>query len=108
MRAHYTYRKQNLVYKKDYIMIVGDLSLQFSTESNLHLSRLIHQETESMFMSKERYDLDFPDHAKDISMTAMWQMARRKVLADLSEPPDAKADRIPRQGNVRMCVSFDF
>ena len=88
-------------------MIVGALSLQFPNESNLHLSRLIHQEMESMFMAKERYDLDFPDHAKEISTTEMWQIARRKVLADLSEPPDAKADRIPRQGIVGVYISFD-
>ena len=76
-------------------MIAGDLNFQFPTESHPHLSRLIHQEMESMFMSKEKYDLTFPDHAKEISTHEMWKMARRKVLADLSEPPDAKVDRIP-------------
>gem|GEM_PF-2030018 len=61
-----------------------------------------------MAMSKERYDLSFPDNMKDIASSEMWRMARRKLLADLSEPLSGGGDQIHRKWDIRMHDSFDF
>ncbi|MBI4965331.1 MAG: hypothetical protein HY913_18790 [Desulfomonile tiedjei] len=55
-------------------------------EANMKLAGMILQEMEFMSFTKERYDLSFPDHAKELSRLQMWSMARRKVVEELCVP----------------------
>jgi hypothetical protein len=55
-------------------------------EANLRLAGMIFQEMEAMAFRKERYDLEFPDHAKDLTRLQMWTVARGKVIHELCMP----------------------
>jgi hypothetical protein len=55
-------------------------------EANLKLAGMIFQEMEAMTFRKDRYDLEFPDHAKDFSRLEMWMIARGKVIHELCVP----------------------
>lgn len=58
----------------------------FPYESSRRLAGIIMQEMEAMTFTKESYDLEFPDHAKDLARVEMWGIARNKVIEELCTP----------------------
>jgi hypothetical protein len=56
-------------------------------EDEIGLIERIQRELESMTFNKERHDMDYPDHKKDLPQEEMQQMARKKVLQELCIPP---------------------
>lgn len=72
-------------------MSTTKLKIPFPYEPSRKLAGMIIQEMESMTFTKERYDLEFPDHAKDLARVEMWRIARSKVIEELcipDPPPD--------------------
>ena len=55
-------------------------------ENDILLAELITQEMGSMIVYKEAYDLDYPQHRKNIAPAELWQIARRKVIEELAAP----------------------
>jgi len=75
-------------------MTAKNLITPLPYEANLKLAGMIFLEMEAMTFTKERYDLDFPDHAKDLSRLQMWTIARRKVVEQLCIPDCAAEDSL--------------
>ena len=67
-------------------MSTTKLKIPFPHETSRKLAGIIMQEMEAMTFTKERYDLEFPDHAKDLARVAMWGIARSKVIEELCTP----------------------
>jgi hypothetical protein len=67
-------------------MNTESLMTPFPYEANLQLAGMIFQEMEFMTFTKERYDLAFPEHIKDLSRPQMWTIARGKVVEQLCVP----------------------
>jgi hypothetical protein len=67
-------------------MNAEDRTSQLPHEANLRLAGMIFQEMEAMTFRKERYDLEFPDHAKDLTRLQVWTVARGKVIHELCMP----------------------
>lgn len=67
-------------------MNIESHKIQFPYEANLQLAGMIFQEMEFMAFTKERFDLAFPEHAKDLSRPQMWTIARSKVVEQLCVP----------------------
>jgi hypothetical protein len=53
----------------------------------MRVSARIRREVELLAFNKERYDLDHPDHRKDIPQAELKQIARDKVIQELCVPP---------------------
>jgi hypothetical protein len=51
------------------------------------LSRMVQKEWENMTVNKHMYDAEHPDNAKSISREQMMQIARNKIIQELSSPP---------------------
>jgi hypothetical protein len=51
-----------------------------SVEDEIGLIDRIHREMESMMFNKERHDIDYPDHKKDLPQDKLQQIARKKVM----------------------------
>jgi hypothetical protein len=51
------------------------------------LSRMVQKEWENMTINKHMYDAEHPDNAKTISREQMMQIARNKIIQELSSPP---------------------
>jgi len=61
---------------------------------------MIIREIQSIILEKQRYDFDFPDHAKTLSSQQIWDIAKNKVLEDLCLPdsyPDGNHSMSPRE-----------
>jgi len=58
-----------------------------SVGEEIGLSRMIRREFETMLFHKETYDLDYPEHKKDIVPAQLKRMARDKVVEELCIPP---------------------
>ena len=59
----------------------------FIGDSRLVLASLIREQMVSLTLSKEQYDLRFPQHKKDLSNATLWGIARVRVQEELSIPP---------------------
>jgi len=59
-------------------------------EPNARLARLIREEMDRMVMDKEQLDAAFPEHERTVSKKDLWQMARKRVIADLCNPDGVK------------------
>ncbi len=55
-------------------------------ETNAQLSRLICEELEAVAFHKERLDLHFPKHTKELSPLQMWCIARARTIIKLCAP----------------------
>lgn len=68
-----------------------------SVEDEIGLIERIQREMESMMFNKERHDIDYPGHKKDLPQDELQQIARKKVIQELCIPPcfseDANKDR---------------
>jgi hypothetical protein len=51
------------------------------------LSQMVQKEWENMTINKHMYDAEHPDNAKSISREQMMQIARNKIIQELSSPP---------------------
>lgn len=65
--------------RKKYAYITG-------RENNRKFNGMIIREIESIMLEKQRYDFDFPDHAKMLSSQEIWHIAKSKVMEDLCLP----------------------
>ncbi|MFC1834578.1 hypothetical protein ACFL2Q_07575 [Thermodesulfobacteriota bacterium] len=65
-----------LVYRDDEIPV----------ERDALLSELVLLELESMLLSKEQYDIDFPQHIRPLSLSDLWRLARSSTVEKLSAP----------------------
>jgi hypothetical protein len=52
-------------------------------ENNALLSEMVQRECEVLTFRKERYDLNHPEHAKDLAKSEIRQVARQKVMEEL-------------------------
>jgi len=52
-------------------------------ENNALIFAMVQRELESMTFRKERYDLNYPDHAKDLTKSEIRRLARHKVMHEL-------------------------
>ncbi len=68
----------------------GDICVR--TDNNAQLSRLVLRELESIILSKDTYDRDFPDHAKCLSRSELWKISFNKVLERLCLPSSEAED----------------
>ena len=55
-------------------------------ETNVLLSRLIREELEAVSFHKERLDLHFPKHTKELSPLQIWHIARARTIIKLCAP----------------------
>jgi hypothetical protein len=55
-------------------------------ESNALLSRLVSEELQNVVFDKERYDLRYPTHVKELSRRSLRAIARRRVIIRLCAP----------------------
>jgi hypothetical protein len=65
-----------------------------SIEDKIGLTTRIQREMESMLFNKERYDIDDPDHTKELVSDQLRQLAREKVVHELCIPPCSTDDSI--------------
>ncbi len=54
---------------------------------------MIIREIESIMLEKRRYDVDFPNNAKSLSSSDIWNIARSKVMEELCVPDSYLQDR---------------
>jgi len=52
-------------------------------ENNALLSEMVQREFELLSFKKERYDLNYPEHVKDLAKSEIRQIAREKVTEEL-------------------------
>jgi hypothetical protein len=67
-------------------MTHGDGSTSAPRETNVRLSALIEEELESVLIQKERLDLSYPTHIKEMSSDQLWNIARARVIIRLCAP----------------------
>lgn len=53
---------------------------------NYNLSIMVRKESENMTVNKHMFDVEHPYNAKSISSEQMMQMARNKIMQELSAP----------------------
>ncbi len=56
-------------------------------EKNALLSEMVQREFEALTFKKERYDLNNPEHVKDLTKSEIRQLARDKVMQELCVLP---------------------
>jgi hypothetical protein len=56
-------------------------------------SRLVHRELESLRLTKESYDADFPQHAIPLSPDDMKRIALCSVMEKICTPPSANSEQ---------------
>jgi hypothetical protein len=76
-------------------MSTTKLRIPFPYEPSRKLAGMIIQEMEAMTFTKESYDLEFPDHAKDLPRVEMWGIARSKVIEELCTPDPCLEENSP-------------
>lgn len=64
------------------------------SDVEMRMSLRIRREVELLAFNKGRYDLDHPDHRKDIPPTELKQIARAKVTHELCVPPCSDQDGV--------------
>lgn len=62
------------------------------TDGDMPMSVRVDREVEVLMFTKQRFDLDYPDHKKDFRLAELKQVARDKVIRELSVPPCASED----------------
>jgi hypothetical protein len=72
--------------EEGFCMIAEGKNASGAARIDAQLSMLIRREMDSMMAGKERYDLDFPAHAKQLTRPEIRQMARKRVMHDLCLP----------------------
>ncbi len=69
-------------------------------ENNARLSEMVQREFELLNFKKERYDLNYPEHAKELTKSEIRQIAREKVTQDLCTLPSCP-EECPSFGDCR-------
>jgi hypothetical protein len=69
-------------------------------ENSGQLSEMVQREFEDLSFKKERYDLNYPEHVKDLAKSEIRQIAREKVMQDLCFLPRC-SERCPSFGDCR-------
>jgi hypothetical protein len=67
-------------------MTNGYGSLSATRETSFQLSRLIREELQAVTFHKERFDLHFPKHTKQLSSLQLWHIARARTIIKLCAP----------------------
>jgi hypothetical protein len=67
-------------------------------ENNALLSEMVQREFEVLRFKKERYDLNHPEHVKELAKSEIRQIARQKVMEELCLLPCC-AEECPSFGN---------
>ena len=57
------------------------------------LSGMVKTEYEKMAVHKHMYDVDYPEHAKRISGEQVREIARKKILQELSTPSSSTDEK---------------
>jgi hypothetical protein len=65
-----------------------------SLEGQVGLTTRIQREMESLMFNKERYDMEYPDHTKNLVRHQLQQLAREKVIQELCIPPCSAEDLV--------------
>lgn len=71
-------------------LMTGDLCP--NAQISARLRRVVNKELESLILSKEHYDADFPEHAKFLTKDDLWRMSYNKALEKLCMPPSEESD----------------
>lgn len=66
------------------------------------LQRLTQQELQTLAVSKDSFDHDFPEHSKFITRSDFWRIAREKTLQKLCLP---LGDNEKQEGSTMNTVS---
>ncbi len=69
-------------------------------ENNARLSEMVQREFEDLVFRKQRYDMNYPEHVKDLAKSEIRQIAREKVVEDLSVLPCCP-EQCPTFGDCR-------
>jgi pyruvate/oxaloacetate carboxyltransferase len=69
-------------------------------ENNALLSEMVQREFEALSFRKERYDLNHPEHIKELTKTEIRQIAREKVIQDICTLPCC-SEECPSFGDCR-------
>ncbi len=69
-------------------------------ENIARLSEMVQRELEALTFRKERYDLTYPEHVKNLAKPEMRQIAREKVIEELCMLPSCP-EECPDFGECR-------
>ncbi len=63
-------------------------SLGIRTDCSVRFARMVRDEQEQVLFRKAAYDMDFPDHARSLSLDRLAEIARHRVVERLCRPPE--------------------
>jgi hypothetical protein len=73
-----------------------------STDGSVRFARMVQDEQEQVLFRKAAYDIDFPDHARSLSLDRLAEIARHRVVEKLCRPPETAEVAIVADGESSL------